>query len=190
MTTDGVLIVSTYSQANYVKIPKHDTTRRVNGVEYVETNPGVSFDFESIGRVPMPLLQGSKMHRGFARGQLDVASAAKKNGISESAVLDFFANHKDFGHSLQAVDKETWQPISKEGLQGQAVLREESEESDFEDRGLVEGIQQHYDRVCGRMVPTDSLEAHEQTVAHKKAKTKWERKQRSAMQAVPEVAAS
>jgi len=182
MSIEGTLIVCVYREANYVMIPRDVTTRIVRGVEIVETRPGISFDFQPLGFVPMPMLQGAGMQRGVARGHLDVADAAKRSGLSETEVLEFFANHDDYGRLILAVDKKSWRVIPKTDLlaghltdtaHGDRVKI--ADNPDFEDRGVIDGKRMYYDRVCGELLPGTGVYGHSQGAKHKAAKAVWER---------------
>ena len=184
MSIEGVLIVCVYREANYVMVPRDVTTRVVRGVEVVEMRPGISFDFQPLGFVPMPQLQGAGMQRGVARGHLDVTRAAKRTNLSDKEVLEFFANHDDYGRLILAVDKKSWRVIPKSDLlagrlpdsaPGDKVKI--SDNPDFENRGLIDGKRMYYDRVCGELVSGKGAYGHSQSAKHKAAKAVWERRE-------------
>lgn len=174
MTIEGLKIVSTYSQAGYTMRQRDFQARSVQGIEIVESVEGITFDFTPV-YVPVPQLEGPKMQRGVARGQIIVSSEAKKKGLSEREVIDFFLGHDDYGYSLLAVDAD-WQPVPVEDLTANQPLVPVVLQDDpyFEDRGYVDGKRRFYDRLCDRTIVASGYQAHVNSKGHVAAKEEAE----------------
>lgn len=191
----NVLIVSTSTYANYVMIATDVSSRIVRGVEIPDVRPGISFDFEPLGNVPMPMLHGAGMNRGIARGQIDLSAAARKAGISETEVARFFAEHADYGSSLLAVDKTTWRVLSKDELvagtlkaeitpdidslqDAGEIPRRVEDNPDFEDRGeRIDGKRVVYDLICGRSIKPQAVYPHARGIVHRMKRAELEASQ-------------